>query len=191
MSKSEEPELLLAHYLKFDEYEMPDDPKNPGLEDVYFLIKVAKLIPRTPEKLTDVDPGLIATYCLAAVQTANVKYARATMWQRQKKVAVESILGRLIAELTSGDGKIPATIAEKTAKGKPSYEAASQLLGMADAYVDFYKNMLENFKATHYWAREQESQAREEEKLGAYEPHSLKKGGKKVSDTSSEDVSFE
>jgi hypothetical protein len=180
MSKSEEPELLLAHYLKFDEYEMPDDPKNPGFEDVYFLVKVAKLIPRTPDKLADVESGLIATYTLAAVQTANVKYAKALMWQRQKKVSVDSTLGRLMSELTSGEGKLPATIAEKIAKGKPTYEASSQLLGMADAYVDFYKNMLDNFKATHYWAREKESQDREENKITGYEPHGLKKGGGKI-----------
>jgi hypothetical protein len=177
MSKAEEPQLLLARYLKFDEYEMPEDPKNPGFDDIYFLVKVAKLIPRTPERLADVEPGLIATYSLAAVQTANVKYSKALMWQRMKKVALETALGRLMSGLTSGDAKIPATIAEKIAKGRPEYEAAAQLLGMADAYVDFYKNMLENFRATHYWAREQESQDREENKLAGYEPHGLKKGG--------------
>ena len=46
-----DPELLLHKYLKFDEYALDTDSKDPGKEDVYFLIKVAKLIPKSPEKL--------------------------------------------------------------------------------------------------------------------------------------------
>lgn len=157
--------ITLAQYLKLDEYGIDTDAKDPGREDIFFLLKVAKLIPRTPEKLTDIDPGLIATYCLAAIQTANVKYAKALMWQRLRKVEMDKVLGGFIR------GAEKATTAEKIAKAEPDYERAATLHGLAEAYVEFYKNMLENFRATHYWAREQESQAREEEKTSGYEGH--------------------
>jgi hypothetical protein len=185
MAKSEEPVLLLSTYLKFDEYEIQTDAKDPGKEDVYFLIKVAKLIPKTPDKLADVDAGLIATYCLAAIQTANVKFSRALMWQRLRKVELDSVLGRLIRDSSKaeGDKKVPVTIAEKSAKADPEYEKAATLHGLAESYVEFYKNMLENFRATHYWARAQETEERNENKMGGYEPHELNvKGGRSRQD---------
>lgn len=182
-----DPILTAAHYLKFDEYDLSDDPKDPGKEDIYFLVKVAKLIPKRPEKLADVDPGLIATYCLAAIQTANVKYAKALMWQRMKKVSLDSTLGRLM----SGSSE-PATVKEKMSKANPEYEEAARLYGLAEAYVDFYKNMLDNFKATHYWAREQESASRAEERVSSYDPHTggVKKNSNTMFETS-QDVNFE
>jgi hypothetical protein len=177
--------LTAAQYLKFDEYDLSEDQKDPGKEDILFLVKVAKLIPKTPEKLNDVDPGLIATYCLAAIQTANVKYAKALMWQRMKKVSLDSVLGRKMAESSE-----PATVKEKMAKASPEYEEAARLYGLSEAYVDFYKNMLENFRATHYWAREQESASRLEERASSYDPHTggNVKGRKTLT---SEDVSFD
>jgi len=162
--------ITLAKYLKLDEYNIVTDAKDPGNENIFFLLKVAKLIPKTPEKLTDIDPGLIATYCLAAIQTVNVKYTKALMWQRLRKVDMDKVLGGFIRNAEK------ATTAEKIAKSEPAYEAAATLHGLADSYVEFYKNMLENFRATHYWAREQESQAREERKVSGYEPD-FKEGG--------------
>lgn len=176
MAKSEEPVLTLGEYLKFNDYNLETDAKDPGKEDVYFLIKVAKLIPKTPDKLADVDAGLIATYCLAAIQTANVKYTKALMWQRLRKVDLDSVLGRLIR-----DSAKPATIAEKSSKAEPDYEKAATLHGLAESYVEFYKNMLENFRATHYWARAQETEERSENKMSGYDGHEIfGKGVKKV-----------
>jgi len=173
MPKSEEPTLTLAEHLKFNDYNLDTDAKDPGKEDVYFLIKVAKLIPKSPEKLADVDAGLIATYCLAAIQTANVKYTKALMWQRLRKVELDAALGSLIRDSTK-----PVTIAEKSAKADPKYEKAATLHGLAEAYVEFYKNLLENFRATHYWARAQEVEERNEDKMSGYEPHQNRKEGR-------------
>jgi len=175
-------EITLATYLKINDYNIVTDEKDPGKENIFFLLKVAKLIPRTPERLLDVDPGLIATYCLAAIQTANVKYAKALMWQRLKKIEMDKVLGGFIRTADR------ATTAEKIAKSEPEYEAAAMLHGLADSYVEFYKNMLDNFKATHYWAREQESQAREEMKVSGYEPD-FKEGGMSVSKNAGKKVS--
>lgn len=172
MTRTEDPILTLAEYLKFNDYNLETDAKDPGKEDVYFLIKVAKLIPKTPDKLADVDAGLIATYCLAAIQTANAKYTKALMWQRLRKVDLDSVLGSLIRDSTK-----PATIAEKSSKAEETYMKAARLHGLAESYVEFYKNMLENFRATHYWARAQEVEENNENKISGYDPHEFKGKG--------------
>lgn len=179
----QEPELTLAEYLKLDDYGIQTDAKDPGKEDVFFLVKVAKLIPKTPDKLADVDAGLIATYCLAAIQTANVKYSKALMWQRLKKVKMDAVLG----DLMRNSEKV--TIAEKVAKSDPAYVEAANMYALAESYVEYYKNLLENFRATHYWARAQETEERSESKMSGYDPHDLNMKGGRVSTKGSSEES--
>jgi hypothetical protein len=174
--------LSLAEYLHLDDYGMKTDDKDPGKEDVYFLVKVAKLIPKTPDKLSDVDAGLIATYCLAAIQTANVKYSKALMWQRLKKIKMDAVLG----DLMRNSEKV--TIAEKVAKSDPAYIEAANIYALAESYVEYYKNLLENFRATHYWARAQEVEERSESRMSGYDPHDLDgKGARRGSRNTSEE----
>jgi len=157
--------VTLEKYLQFEDYNMTPDAKDPGKEDISFLLYVAKLIPRTPEQISNVDPGILASYCLAAHQTASAIHSKATLWWRLKELAADSKLSTAIV-----DAGAPATNAEKRAKGEPEFIKASELAAKGEAYVRFLDSMKTNFETCHYWAKAQETAANSERKMSGYEP---------------------
>jgi len=177
--------VKLSTYLGFDSYNITTDANDPGKEDISFLIKVAKLIPKVPEKLNNVDPRLIATYTLAAHAEASENYAKAYLWHAMKKVKLETTLGRLIVNSSGA-----ATVAEKSSKASPEYEEASEMMGLGEAYVKFYLGMIKNFEAAHYWAKEREKMDSSEKKMSGYEPHELNKKGDGLAEEASADIDF-
>jgi len=178
--------IKLSKYLGFDSYNIETDAQDPGNDDIAFLVKVAKLIPKQPEKLNDVDPRLIATYTLAAHSEASEKYSKAFLWQAMKKIRLDTTLGKLIVNSTGA-----ATVAEKSAKASSEYELASELSGLGEAYVKFYLGMIKNFEAAHYWAKEREKMEHSENKMSGYEPHNANdKGGIDDAGEASSDIDF-
>jgi hypothetical protein len=163
--------ITLEKYLGFEAYDVEADPLDPGKEDITFLVQVAKLIPRTPLEIAKVDPGILASYCLAAHQTASAIHAKATIWWRLKDIAAESALS--IAIVNAG---APATNAEKRAKSDESYQKAAGKAAKGEAYVRFLDSMKTNFETGHYWAKGQESANNKESKMSGYEPHQSPRG---------------
>ncbi len=183
--------ITLEKYLGFEEYELKADRKDPGASDISFLLYVAKLIPRTPEQISNVDPGILASYCLAAHQNVSKTHSEATLWWRLKDIESQSSLATAIVEAGA-----PATNAEKRAKSDEKYIAASKLSAKGEAYVRFLDNMKTNFETAHYWAKSQEIADKSEHKMAGYEPHKIKQqtGGAESTESSSnvaQDFSFE
>lgn len=166
--------VTLEKYLRFDDYGMSADPKDPGQEDIAFLVYVARLIPRTPLDIANVDPGILASYCLAAHQTASQIHSEATLWWRLKDIAAQSALATAIV-----DAGAPATNAEKRAKSNPTYVRAAEIAAKGEAYVRFLDNMKTNFETGHYWAKGQETSANKEKTMSGYDPHKIQTGGVK------------
>jgi len=179
----------LKEHLSFESYNIVTDSNDPGNEDVSFLLKVIRLIPKRAEKLNDVDPRLLATYTLAAYEEAIEKYARAHMWFSMKKINLDATLGRLIVSSEKA-----ATVAEKAAKASDEFRIASELVAIADAYSRFYAGLLKNFEAAHYWAREREKMEYGGKNMSGYQAHTLNQKGEVQSDglneSSSADIDF-
>jgi hypothetical protein len=180
--------ITLREHLSFETYNIKTDSNDPGNEDISFLLKVIKLIPKRAEKLNDVDPRLLATYTLSAYEEATEKYAKAYMWYSMKKISLEATLGRLIVTSTKA-----ATIAEKAAKSEDEFKTASELVALADAYVKFLAGLLKNFEAAHYWAREREKREQGGKNMSGYQPHTINQKGEVENDdlsAPSADVNF-
>jgi hypothetical protein len=164
--------ITLEQYLGFGVYDIENDPLDPGKEDITFLVQVARLIPRTPLEIAKVDPSILASYCLAAHQTASSIHAKATVWKRLKELDADSALSSAIVNAGA-----PATNAEKRARSDELYIKASKKSAKGDAYVRFLDSMKTNFEAGHYWAKGQETAANKESKMSGYEPHQQSPGG--------------
>ena len=169
--------VTLREHLSFQSYNIVTDSNDPGGEDISFLLKTIKLIPKRAEKLNDVDPRLLATYTLAAYEEATEKYAKAHMWFSMKKINLDATLGKLIVNSTKA-----ATVAEKAAKSEDEFRVASELVALADAYVRFLAGLIKNFEAAHYWAREREKMEQVGKNMSGYQPHSINKQGEVEND---------
>lgn len=163
--------ITLEQYLGFNVYDVEVDPLDPGKEDITFLVQVAKLIPRTPLEIARVDPSILASYCLAAHQTASAIHAKSTVWWRLKTIASESALANAIVNAGA-----PATNAEKRAKSDEHYQRAAGKAAKGEAYTRFLDSMKTNFETGHYWAKGQEAAANKESKMSGYEPHQQSPG---------------
>ncbi len=157
--------LKLSKYLGFDEFKLTSDKSDPGNEDISFLIKVTRFIPKQPEDIAKVDAKVLATYCLGAYQLSSELYSKAYLWYGMRKVDLEYTLGKLISESSKA-----ATVAEKSAKASDDYKNAANLVYLGDAYVKFYLGLMKNFETGHYWARDKEKQESREGGLSHYEP---------------------
>lgn len=160
-------QTTLFKYLNLEEVGAAlSDEKEPGYDDISFLIEVAGKMPRTPEEMEDFAAPYIASISLNALYRCNELKARATVFAGNKVVDLNAEYGRLIET-----SEKPATITKEISKSKPTYIQAAKESEKAKAYVEFYTGLSANFEKCHYWAKSREIANNQEFKGSAYEPH--------------------
>ena len=110
------------------------------------------MIPKNPVDINKVDPGVLASLCLAAHQEVSRYHSEALMWWRMKEIKMNSEFAIAMSSIT------PATNADKKAKSDDSYVRAANLNAKGEAITRFYENIKKNFEAGHYWAEKTKSQ---------------------------------
>jgi hypothetical protein len=170
--------LFLKEYLGFDEFgiETGGKGKDPGKDDITFIIQVIRMIPKTPEDMGNIDPKVLASYCLAAHALANEYFSKATLWYEIKRVHLDAMFGSLISNASG-----PATVAKEIAKSKDEYKKLAEEVAIATGYIKYYTGVLKILEAAHYWSKEKEKYGMSERNMAGYEPDFGKGGLPQVS----------
>jgi len=158
--------LKLYDFLRLkDSYgELTDKDRDPGNDDVEYIVYVAKSIPKTAEDIRVCDFSLIGANTLSAMFMLNDLHAKSIAWAAERESDLNIVLGRLLQNVN-----IPATVREKVSKGDAEYKIAFDNFKLAEAYAEFYTKLLATVTAAHYWARNKEAINNTELKMLGYD----------------------
>jgi len=168
--------IILFEYLELHDVGAElSEAKEPGKDDITFLVETASKMPKTPEEIEDFSASYLASISLQAFQRCNELKTRASVYCGYKKVDLDAHYGSLIAS-----SEKPATITKEISKSKDSYVSLAKEHEKAKAYVEFYIGMMGQFEKCHYWAKSKEISNNQEYKGSSYEVHDTQinsKGG--------------
>jgi hypothetical protein len=158
--------VTLYSYLALNELGIALDDKDPiGKDDISFIVFAASQIPQSQQEVDDINPAELASICLKAFQRAVTLHTRATIWMGHKRTELQAEYGSFVAS-----SNIQVTVRKEAAKSQKEYVEKSKEFEKANAYVEFYKNMLLNLQMGHYWAKSKEMNNNKEFNLSGYEP---------------------
>ena len=160
--------MTTHEYLKLEQFGIALEPNSPGVHEIDFLVEVASEIPKRMEDLDNMDPGIVASRCLAALFITNDFYAEALAWSGWREVEAQSVLGKLMA-----DSAVPVTIRKDSVRSDNKYTSSQEKYKTALAYVEFYAGMKKGFEAGHYWAKAKEAAINADKKKAGYDVHEL------------------
>lgn len=176
----------------FDYLELADvgsilsEEREPGHDDISYLIEVANQMPKTSEDVEDFAASYLASVSLVAFQRSNELKTRASVYCGNKKVDLDAKFGSLIASSDKA-----ATVTKEISKSNPEYVKLAKELEKARAYVEFYTGLMGQFEKCHYWAKSKEISNNQEMKSSTYEPHHAADGGKGEENYQTESVHSE